>query len=307
MKEIFERSGTAYKENEPLSRHTSFRIGGSARYFAEPSTVLQMAALLKDIRRQGLPFFIMGNGSNLLAPDEGFDGVVIALGEKFSSVSCEGTVIKASAGALLSRIANMAYENSFTGFEFAHGIPGSLGGGVYMNAGAYGGEMRNVIKEIEYLDDDLKVQTLPVSSAEFGYRTSIFKRKKGWVILSAVISLEKGDGEMIAEKMRELAARRRDKQPLEYPSAGSTFKRPEGHFAAKLIEDCGLKGTHVGGAMVSPKHAGFIVNTGGATFGDVQKLIETIKDRVMDVCGVKLECEVEVMKPFADKREEYTE
>ncbi|MEA4921297.1 MAG: UDP-N-acetylmuramate dehydrogenase [Clostridiaceae bacterium] len=300
MKDIFERSGTAYRENEPLSRHTSFRIGGSARYFAEPASALQIAALLEDIRRQGLPFFIMGNGSNLLAPDEGFDGVVIALGEKFSSISCDGNVINACAGALLSRIANTACENSLTGFEFAHGIPGSLGGGVYMNAGAYGGEMRNVIKEIEYLDDDLKVQKLSVSSAEFGYRTSIFKRQKGWIILSASISLEKDDGEKIAEKMHELAARRRDKQPLEYPSAGSTFKRPEGHFAAKLIEDCGLKGTQVGGAMVSPKHAGFIVNAGGATFGDVQKLIQTIKDRVMDICGVKLECEVEVMKPFAD-------
>lgn len=296
--DILKESGVSFRENEPLSRHTSFRIGGPAKFFAEPSSRDEIVFLLRELRRSSLPYFIMGNGSNLLARDEGFDGLVIMLGEKFARITSNGCSITAEAGALMSRIARTALELELTGFEFAHGIPGSFGGGVFMNAGAYGGELKDIVAEVEYIDEDLEIKTCSGSEANFVYRGSRFKDNRALVILSARVDLQKGSKAEIEEKMRDLAARRRDKQPLEFPSAGSTFKRPEGYFAAKLIEDCGLKGFSVGGAQVSEKHSGFVINTGGATFADVYELTEQIKAKVMKQYGVELEREVEIMKPF---------
>ncbi|MBQ2691602.1 MAG: UDP-N-acetylmuramate dehydrogenase [Clostridia bacterium] len=298
MLDILKESGVSFRENEPLSRHTSFRIGGPAKFFAEPSSRDEIVFLLRELRRSSLPYFIMGNGSNLLARDEGFDGLVIMLGEKFARITSNGCSITAEAGALMSRIARTALELELTGFEFAHGIPGSFGGGVFMNAGAYGGELKDIVAEVEYIDEDLEIKTCSGSEANFVYRGSRFKDNRALVILSARVDLQKGSKAEIEEKMRDLAARRRDKQPLEFPSAGSTFKRPEGYYAAKLIEDCGLKGFSVGGAQVSEKHSGFVINTGGATFADVYELTEQIKAKVMKQYGVELEREVEIMKPF---------
>ncbi|MBQ1270791.1 MAG: UDP-N-acetylmuramate dehydrogenase [Clostridia bacterium] len=296
--DILNESGVAFRENEPLSRHTSFRIGGPARFFAEPSSRDEIVFLLRELRENDLPYFVMGNGSNLLARDEGFEGLVIMLGEKFARITNDGCSITAEAGALMSKIARTALELELTGFEFAHGIPGSFGGGVFMNAGAYGGELKDIVTEVEYIDEDLKIKTCSGSEANFVYRGSQFKDNRALVILGARVDLQKGSKAEIEEKMRDLAARRRDKQPLEFPSAGSTFKRPEGYFAAKLIEDCGLKGFSVGGAQVSEKHSGFVINTGGATFADVYELTEQVKTKVMEQYGVELEREVEIMKPF---------
>ncbi len=295
MKDIFTSCGIAYKENEPLSAHTTFRIGGPARWLAEPESVDQLVCLLTALREKGISYFIKGNGSNLLASDEGFDGVVIELGSRFADIRIEGNRVYAQAGALLSRIANAALECSLTGLEFAHGIPGSLGGAVFMNAGAYGGEMKDVVRMVTYLDSSLKVCTMTGEEAAFAYRTSCFKAHRDWIILSAEMELQPGAAEEISAQMRDLAARRRDKQPLEYPSAGSTFKRPEGYFAAKLIEDCGLKGLQVGGAQVSEKHSGFVVNKGGATCADVLELCRRIYDTVFERYGVPLEREVELL------------
>ena len=295
MKDIFTSCGVVYKENEPLSAHTSFRIGGPARWLAEPENVGQLIDLLTVLREKDIPYFIKGNGSNLLAADEGSDGVVIELGSRFAAISVDGSCVCAEAGALLSRIANAALDHSLTGLEFAHGIPGSLGGAVFMNAGAYGGEMKDVVRKVTYLDSKLKVCTMTGEEAAFIYRGSIFKQHRDWVILSAEMELQPGDPAEISAQMRDLAARRRDKQPLEYPSAGSTFKRPEGYFAAKLIEDCGLKGLQVGGAQVSEKHSGFVVNKGGATCADVLELCGRIYDTVLDRFGVPLEREVELL------------
>ncbi|MBR5284943.1 MAG: UDP-N-acetylmuramate dehydrogenase [Clostridia bacterium] len=295
LKNLFASCGVFYKENEPLSAHTSFRIGGPARWLAEPENAEQLICLLSALREKDIRYFIKGNGSNLLAADEGFDGVVIELGNRFAEVRVEGSCIYAEAGALLSRIANAALDHGLTGLEFAHGIPGSLGGAVFMNAGAYGGEMKDVVCRVTYLDSDLKVCTMTGAEAEFIYRGSIFKQHRDWVILSAEMELHPGDAEQIRELMRDLAGRRRDKQPLEYPSAGSTFKRPEGYFAAKLIEDCGLKGLQVGGAQVSEKHSGFVINKGGATCSDVLALCSKVYDTVMERFGVPLEREIELL------------
>lgn len=298
MKNILTGAGIYFKEGEPLSRHTSFRIGGPADIFAEPSTSEQLALVVSAARESGEPFCVIGNGSNLLAPDEGFRGVVICLGERFSGIKAEGEVITASSGALLSKIGSAALKEGLGGFEFACGIPGSLGGGVYMNAGAYGGELKDIVTSVTFLDGELKQKTLPGAACGFGYRNSVFKDHKDWLILGAEISLVRKNRQEIDGLMSELAAKRREKQPLEYPSAGSTFKRPEGYFAAKLIEDCGLKGFRVGGAMVSEKHAGFVINTGGATCADVLKLMDEVASVVLKKTGVQLRPEVELLKEY---------
>lgn len=298
MKNILTEAGIYFKEGEPLSRHTSFRIGGPVDIFAEPASAEQLAFIIAAVKVRRLPFCVIGNGSNLLAPDDGFRGMVICLGERFSDITVDGENLTASAGALLSRIGSAALKEGLGGFEFAHGIPGSLGGGVYMNAGAYGGELKDVITSVTFLDEDLKPKSLPGDKCEFGYRKSIFKRRKDWIITGAEIALKKKNRDDIEALMSELASKRREKQPLEYPSAGSTFKRPEGHFAAKLIEDCGLKGFKVGGAMVSEKHAGFVINTGGATCNDVLRLMEEVASTVLAKTGVILEPEVELLKEY---------
>lgn len=298
MVNIFNALGIHTKKNEDLSKHTSFRVGGPARYFVEPALPEQLIAALSYVREANVPFFVMGNGSNLLASDEGFDGVVICLGERFAGVDVKGNCITANAGDLLSKTAIAAAKNGLSGLEFAHGIPGSVGGGVYMNAGAYGGQMADVVKKIKYLDNALEIKEIAGAEAEFGYRTSIFKRNKGWVVLSADFELSHGAIEEIEAKMTELSHSRREKQPLNYPSAGSTFKRPEGYFAAKLIEDCGLKGVSIGGAQVSEKHSGFIINKGGATCDDISRLMEHVRSVVLEQTGVELEAEVERIEPF---------
>ena len=297
LKEFCEKIGVRLTENEMLSRHTSFRTGGPARYFAAPADEEGLAALLKYARERAVPTFIMGNGTNLLAPDEGFDGLVIALGERFAAIRAERDVVTAQAGALLSQVGRFALQQGLTGFEFAHGIPGSVGGGVYMNAGAYGGELKDVTERVRFLDESLELRALDGAQCGFAYRTSVFKSRPGWIVTGADFQLVPGNTDEIAAKMEDLARRRREKQPLEYPSAGSTFKRPEGYFAARLIEDAGLKGTAVGGAQVSEKHAGFVINRGGATTGDILRLMELVRETVLARFGVTLEPEVERMRP----------
>lgn len=282
---------------EPMDRHTTFRIGGPADYFLIPETYEQIQKILEICRREELPYFILGNGSNLLVSDQGYRGVIIQTFRNFSGVTVDGNKICAASGALLSAIAAAAKNASLTGFEFAGGIPGTLGGAVVMNAGAYGGEMKDVLEEVTVMDQEGQIRILKVDELEMGYRTSIIK-KAGYLVLEAVIALEPGDQERIKERMRELTEQRTSKQPLEYPSAGSTFKRPEGYFAGKLIMDCGLRGYRVGGAQVSEKHCGFVINTGGATAQDVRTLMQNVSDKVFEKYGVTLEPEVKFLGEF---------
>lgn len=282
---------------EPMNRHTTFRIGGPAEVFLVPESVEQIRGALKLCREEQLPYFILGNGSNLLVSDSGYRGVIIQMDRNMGKIELEGTEIRACAGALLSSIAAAARKASLTGFEFAGGIPGTLGGAVVMNAGAYGGEMKDVLKEVTVMTAEGDIRTLPAQQLELGYRTSII-RKAGYLVLEAVIALEEGDPQVIQAKMKELADKRTEKQPLEYPSAGSTFKRPEGHFAGKLIMDSGLRGYRMGGAQVSEKHCGFVINTGGATAKDVRELIDHVVRTVEEKFGVTLEPEVKFLGEF---------
>lgn len=277
--------------DESMSSHTTFRIGGPADYFLLPSCSSEVQGILSICREEGLPYFVLGNGSNLLVSDAGYRGVIIHLYRNFNEIKVEGTDIRVSAGALLSGIAAAAKNASLTGFEFAGGIPGTIGGAVMMNAGAYGGEMKHVIKEVTVLTKEGEILALPVEELAFGYRTSVVKTAE-YVVLEAVIHLEKGDMQAIGERMKELTEQRTSKQPLEYPSAGSTFKRPEGYFAGKLIMDTGLRGYRVGGAQVSEKHCGFVINAGGATAADVVQLMSDVNEKVKAKFGVSLEPEV---------------
>ena len=283
-------------QNEPLSLHTSFKLGGNARYFVLPSSEDEAVDVVNALRRAGENFIVIGNGSNLLVSDNGFDGTVVCIGKSMSDITVCGTEIHAMAGALLSSVASVARAHSLEGFEFASGIPGSLGGAVVMNAGAYGGELKDVVTETTYLSSDGTVKTAVGDEHGFSYRKSIFTKDD--VVLKSVISLKEGDAEKINSYTRELNAKRREKQPLEYPSAGSTFKRPEGYFAAKLIDDAGLRGYRVGGAMVSEKHAGFVVNYDNAKSSDVYKLIGDVKRIVYDKFGVELEPEIRFIGEF---------
>ena len=285
------------KVDEPMKRHTTFRIGGPADYFLLPSSEEELSGILKICKNEELPYFILGNGSNLLVSDKGYQGVVVQLYRNFGQIRVEDSQIHAQAGALLSGIAAAAREASLTGFEFAGGIPGTLGGAVVMNAGAYGGEMKDVLKEVTVLTPEGGVLTLQADELHMGYRTSVIK-EAGYIVLEAVISLEKGDQEEIRSRMQELAGMRTSKQPLSYPSAGSTFKRPEGYFAGKLIMDSGLRGYQVGGAQVSEKHCGFVINTGNATAKDVTTLMSDVQRIVMEKFGVKLEPEVKFLGEF---------
>ena len=285
------------KVDEPMKRHTTFRIGGPADYFLLPSSEEELSGILKICKNEELPYFILGNGSNLLVSDEGYRGVIIQLYRNYGDITVKGNEIHATAGALLSQIAAAAKNASLTGFEFAGGIPGTLGGAVVMNAGAYGGEMKDVLKEVTVLTPEGGVLTLQADELHMGYRTSVIK-EAGYIVLEAVISLEKGDQEEIRSRMQELAGMRTSKQPLSYPSAGSTFKRPEGYFAGKLIMDSGLRGYRVGGAQVSEKHCGFVINAGGATASDVMELIRQIQAKVKEQFGVQLEPEIQFLGEF---------
>ena len=283
--------------DEPMKKHTTFRIGGSADCFLVPENTDQVQTILQICREEEVPYFILGNGSNLLVSDQGYRGVVIQLFRNFAGIQVEGKKIHAQAGTLLSTIAAAARNASLTGFEFAGGIPGTLGGAVVMNAGAYGGEMKDVLADVTVLTKEGEILVIPAEQLEMGYRTSIVKTA-GYIVLEAVISLEEGEEEKIRARMKELSDMRTSKQPLEYPSAGSTFKRPEGYFAGKLIMDSGLRGYRVGGAQVSEKHCGFVINTGDATARDVRVLMEDVKRIVYDKFGVTLEPEVKFLGEF---------
>ena len=283
--------------DEPMKRHTTFRIGGPADFFLLPSTVDEVRGILEICREEELPYFILGNGSNLLVSDKGYRGVIIQLYRNFSNISVEGNEICASSGALLSQIAAAARNASLTGFEFAGGIPGTLGGAVFMNAGAYGGELKDVLKEAVVMTEQGEILTLPVEKLDMGYRTSRIK-KAGYLVLEARLVLEQGDMDKIRDITKDLTEKRVSKQPLKYPSAGSTFKRPEGYFAGKLIMDAGLRGYQVGDAQVSEKHCGFVINKGNATAADVLTLIENVREKVQEQFGVTLEPEVKFLGEF---------
>lgn len=278
-------------ENEPMSRHTTFRVGGKAAYFIKISNTEQLKRLIPYFKAVEIPYFILGNGSNLLVGDHGYDGVILQLKEKFNRIETEGSLLRAQAGALLSQVAQCALEHSLAGFAFASGIPGTVGGGVMMNAGAYGGEMKQVVEEVTVLDENGEVLVLDNETMEFGYRTSIIKNRH-FTVLEVTFRLKEGNREEIRREMDELSAKRREKQPLNFPSAGSTFKRPEGYFAGKLIMDAGLRGYSIGGAAVSEKHCGFVINKGNATAIDISEVIAEVQERVKDKFGVTLECEV---------------
>ncbi|MCJ8045315.1 UDP-N-acetylmuramate dehydrogenase [Blautia sp. NSJ-166] len=282
---------------EAMSQHTTFKIGGPADYFLMPDKGEDVGRVIKICKEKEIPYFILGNGSNLLVGDGGYRGAVIQIYRNMSSVTVEGNEITAQAGALLSAVAAAAKNASLTGFEFAGGIPGTIGGAVVMNAGAYGGEMKDVLTEVTVMNAEGDIFTLPTEELELGYRTSIIKTA-GYIVLEAKIRLKEGNPEVIRETMKDLTIRRTTKQPLEYPSAGSTFKRPEGYFAGKLIMDSGLAGYQVGGAQVSEKHCGFVINAGDATARDVRTLMDNVRDIVYKKYGVTLEPEVKFLGEF---------
>ena len=281
--------------DEPMSRHTTFRVGGPADFFVTPKAKEEVRDVIRICKEAGMPYYIIGNGSNLLVSDAGYRGVIVQICKEMNEVKVEGDLVKAQAGALLSGIAAKALGAELSGFEFASGIPGTIGGACVMNAGAYGGEMKDVLESVTVLTGEGKIIELGRNELELGYRTSVIA-KKGYIVLGAVLKLERGDGEKIKTYMDELKEKRVTKQPLEYPSAGSTFKRPEGYFAGKLIEDAGLRGYRVGDAQVSEKHCGFVVNRGKATCAEVLQLIEEVQKKVKEQFGVQLEPEVRIIR-----------
>ncbi len=284
-------------KNEPMYKHTTFRVGGEAQCFLRISSPGQLAKLIPYFKLIEIPYFILGNGSNLLVGDKGYEGVVLQIGSRMSDIKVEGTRITAGAGALLSNVAKQALESGLTGLEFASGIPGSLGGGLVMNAGAYDGEMKQVVELVKVMNEQGEVMELDCSTMEFGYRTSAIKNRH-FIVLEGVLDLKSGNQDEIRAKMEELSIRRKEKQPLEFASAGSTFKRPDGYFAGKLIMDAGLRGYSVGGARVSEKHCGFIINEGRATAADIAEVIREVQERVKDKFGVFLETEVIFLGDF---------
>ena len=287
---FLESENIEYRLNEPMRAHTTFKIGGEADILIIPASPAALISAVKKCAELEIPYFILGNGSNLLVSDGGIEGAVISLAG-INGISAKGEKITCGAGAMLSSVCLKALSLSLTGLEFAYGIPGTAGGALYMNAGAYGGQMADVIESAECLTASGEIKTLKKEDMRLGYRSSVFK-KGGLIIISLTLALKKGDKAEIKAEMDELLNRRKQKQPLEYPSAGSTFKRPEGYFAGALIEKNGLKGSAVGGAQVSEKHAGFVINRGGATAADVKALIGKIQKKVFENDGVMLEPEV---------------
>lgn len=292
--EYVKNEGISYIENEPMALHTTFKIGGPARLAVFPKNENEISDVIKKCKEENVRYMVVGNGSNLLVADEGIDAVVILLGKKFGEVKLiDDTTIFAEAGASLMKVCRFALENGLSGLEFAYGIPGSCGGGAFMNAGAYGGELGDVMFRCDHIDQDGNKGSLKGDDLKLAYRHSAYY-ENGCVITGAYFKMQKADKEEIKAKMDDYMSRRRDKQPLEYPSAGSTFKRPEGNFAGALIEQCGLKGTSVGGAEISTKHAGFVINKGGATCKDVLDLCKKVADTVKAEKGIDLEMEVRV-------------
>ncbi len=276
---------------EPMSRHTTFRIGGEADCFVEIESTEQLMQLKRYLQMVEQPCLVLGNGSNLLVSDKGYEGVVLHVGSHMQRIEVQGNRMVVQAGALMSQVARTACEQGLTGMEFASGIPGTMGGGVIMNAGAYGGEISQVVTQVKVVDREGNVLELDNATMEFGYRTSAIKYQP-FTVVEVTLQLAPGEREAIQSRMEELAAKRREKQPLEYPSAGSTFKRPEGYYAGELIMKSGLRGYQIGGARVSDKHCGFIINTGKATYEDVRDLIAHVQERVKACFGVDLETEV---------------
>lgn len=293
---LFNKLNCVVRYDEPLKSHTTFKIGGNCIALIEPREISDIIEAVKICRKNNIKFFVIGNGSNLLVPDEGYNGVIIKLKSEFSTIQVEGEYLIVNSGAKLSEVYTVAYKNSLTGFEFASGIPGTIGGAIYMNAGAYGGEMKDIVESVEVLDlDNFELKELKNEDLDFSYRKSIIQRKN-YIITSIKLKLKKGNKEEINAVYEDLRDRRNSKQPLNFGSAGSTFKRPEGHFASKLIEDAGLKGYHINDAWVSEKHSGFIVNKGNASFKEVMELIEYVQKVVFEKFGVKLETEVRILK-----------
>ena len=295
LREFADQQGIAYAANEPLKKYTSFHIGGPAALFCRPADQAQLAGLLNFCRRQGVRSFVLGMGTNVLFSDEGYEGAVISTRGMREEIGGEGDCLTAGCGVPLNRLCQAAAGRGLGGLEFAYGIPGSLGGGIYMNAGAYGGEMKDVLEEVRFLDEEGCVRTMPAGELGLGYRASVFAQKP-WYILEARLRLKPAPADQVQKKMEELLARRKEKQPLEYPSAGSTFKRPEGAFAAALIEQCGLKGYRVGDAAVSEKHSGFVVNLGQATCEQVLQVARDVQRIVQEKTGYLLEKEIRVIR-----------
>ena len=291
LTDILNSKNITYVCNEPMSAHTTFKIGGAADILITVRTIDELQTAVNACKASDIPVMILGNGSNLLVSDNGIEGAVITLDGDFKEITVDGDTITSGAGAKLSRLCSVALENSLTGLEFAYGIPGSVGGAMYMNAGAYGGEMKDVALSVTALTPDGEIREVPAEELQLGYRTSVFKTN-GDIILFSKYKLEQGDQAAIKAKMDDVMDRRKTKQPLEFPSAGSVFKRPEGAFAGTLIEQCGLKGKTVGGAQVSEKHAGFIINIGGATCDDVMGLVKLVQDTVKAETGYFLEREI---------------
>ena len=284
-------------ENEPMMKHTTFRIGGPADVFVCPDES-EIAQVIDLCKKENVPFMIMGNGSNMLVSDAGIEGVVISLGNAMGDITVEGCQITAGAGAILSKVANAAYDNSLTGFEFAAGIPCSVGGAIVRNAGAYGGEIKDCLKSVKVLTAEGRVETRSADNLDLSYRHSVFMEEKGAVVLYATFEFATGNREEIKGRMDELKTQRVEKQPLNFPSAGSTFKRPEGYFAGKLIGDAGLRGFCINDAAVSEKHCGFVVNKGNATCDDVLKLMKHVDEVVFERNGVHLEPEIRIVGRF---------
>jgi len=300
ISEYCEKKGCIVKINESLKDYTSFKIGGSANLVVFPGNKESLTGLMKIIKEYSLNYILLGNGSNVLICENNFDGIVI-ITTQMNNIKVDGENIYADCGVSLTKLANIAKEHSLSGLEFAYGIPGTLGGAVYMNAGAYGGQMSDVLYSSEYIDCGRTqfaptIKMLTAEQHEFAYRESVYSKNKNFINISSTLKLKRGDISEIETLMNKNMLSRREKQPLEYPSAGSVFKRGDGYYASKLIEDCELKGCSVGGAQVSEKHAGFIINKGGAKFSDVVNLIEHIKSVIFDKTGINIECEIKIIE-----------
>ena len=281
-------------ENENMASHTTFKCGGNASLYIAPNSIDELVKVLEVLREEDYPYMVIGNGSNLLVKDSGYDGAIVEVDKKIGEIDVRGEEIIVEAGAKLSKVATIAMESDLAGFEFAHGIPGNMGGAVVMNAGAYGGEMKDVLKWVKVVDQNGEIKTLENDELELGYRTSKVMKEK-MIVLEACIKLELGIMGEIADVMALLMSKRKASQPLEYPSAGSTFKRPEGYYAGKLVQDAGMKGYRVGDAMVSEKHSGFVINCGNATATDVIQVIKDVQAKVKEDFGVDLEPEVRII------------
>lgn len=294
LEELCRTLDIKFSKNEPLAQYTTMKIGGACDIMVCPDSEESIAAIVKLCHDESIPYFVLGRGSNVLVHDNGYRGCIINIGRYRAHIEIHGECITATAGASLNAICKCAMEGSLTGMEFAYGIPGAVGGALYMNAGAYGGEMKDIVVSCRYIDENGELCSMPIEDMGLSYRHSVFS-SRNCVITSVTLQLKKGDKEQIKEKMQELMGKRRDKQPLEYPSCGSTFKRPVGYFAAALIEECGLKGYTVGGAQVSEKHSGFVINRDNASYGDVMAVVDEVKRVVKDKKGVELECEMLIL------------